>query len=341
MNTPEAPAAPDPAKTAAAQSQSNRETAVTQYGLNATNQVTPNGSLTYKQIGTWADGTPRFEATTSLSDQQQQLYDKGNITQNNLADIGTSQSAKIGQMLNTPFDANAASKATADNLTSLATARLDPQFAKESAALETSLINKGVRPGSEAWNNAQTQFSQQKNDAYNQLYLNGQGQAYSQALSTRNQPINEITALLSGSQVSQPNFTNTPQPGVAPTDVIGAVGQSLAQQNVGYNAQVQNQQLVNNGLFKLGNTALGGWMMSDIETKENIEVVGERADGLHVIDFDYKPEFGGGKGNRGFMAQEVAEVYPDAVARVPAFGNKMAVNYAAVPGGLMALGRSA
>jgi hypothetical protein len=81
--------------------------------------------------------------------------------------------------------------------------------------------------------------------------------------------------------------------------------------------------------------------MSDIDTKENIEVVGERSDGLHVIDFDYKPEFGGGKGNRGFMAQEVAQVYPEAVTRVPALGNRMAVNYAAVPGGLMALGRAA
>lgn len=338
MDTPQAPAAPDPKETAAAQAQSNKETAVAQYGLNATNQVTPQGSLTYKQIGTWADGTPRFEATTSYSPEQQALYNKNLVTQGNLADIGTSQSAKIGELLNSPVNLNTA---TEDKINQLGAARLDPRFQKESAALDTQLINKGIRPGSQAWNDAQTQFSQQKNDAYNQLYLTGRGQGMQEALAERNQPINEITALLSGSQVSQPGFTNTPTPGVAPTDVIGAVGQSLAQQNVGYNAQVQNQQLVNNGLFKLGNTALGGWMMSDIDTKENIEVVGERADGLHVIEFDYKPEFGGGKNNRGFMAQEVAQVYPDAVARVPALGNKMAVNYGKVPGGLMALGKVA
>lgn len=338
MDTPQAPAAPDPKETAAAQAQSNKETAVAQYGLNATNQVTPQGSLTYKQIGTWADGTPRFEATTSYSPEQQALYNKNLVTQGNLADIGTSQSAKIGELLNSPVNLNTA---TEDKINQLGVARLDPRFQKESAALDTQLINKGIRPGSQAWNDAQTQFSQQKNDAYNQLYLTGRGQGMQEALAERNQPINEITALLSGSQVSQPGFTNTPTPGVAPTDVIGAVGQSLAQQNVGYNAQVQNQQLVNNGLFKLGNTALGGWMMSDIDTKENIEVVGERADGLHVIEFDYKPEFGGGKNNRGFMAQEVAQVYPDAVARVPALGNKMAVNYGKVPGGLMALGKVA
>lgn len=338
MNTPEAPAAPDPAKTAAAQSQSNKDTAVAQYGLNATNQVTPNGNLTYSQSGTWADGTPRFTATTSLSPQQQSLYDKGNVTQNNLADIGNQQSAKIGALLNTPVNLNTATEGKIDQL---GAARLDPQFAREGAALDTQLVNKGIRPGSQAWNDAHTQFSQNKNDAYNQLYLSGRQQGSQEALTERNQPINEISALLSGSQVSQPGFTNTPTPGVAPTDVIGAQQQSLNQQNVGYQANVANQQALTNGLFKLGSAAVGGWAMSDIDTKENIEVVGERSDGLHVIDFDYKPEFGGEKGNRGFMAQEVAQVYPEAVARIPAMGNRMAVNYDKVPGGLMALGRAA
>jgi hypothetical protein len=241
-------------------------------------------------------------------------------------------------LLNKPVNLNTATEGKIDEL---GRARLDPQFAREGAALDTQLINKGVRPGSQAWNDAHTQFSQQKNDAYNQLYLSGRGQGASEALAERNQPINEITALLSGSQVDQPSFTNTPQPGVAPTDVIGAQQQSLNQQNVGYNAQVANQQGLMNGLFKLGGTALGGWAMSDIDTKENLEVVGERADGLHVIDFDYKPEFGGGKDNRGLIAQEVAQVYPNAVTRVPAMGNRMAVNYAAVPKGMMALGKAA
>lgn len=338
MNTPQPQPAPDPVATAAAQSKSNKDTAVAQYELGATNQVTPNGSLTYKQTGTNADGTPQFTATTELSPQQQSLYDKGNVTQNNLADIGNSQSAKIGQLLNTPVNLNTATEGKIDDL---GRARLDPQFARESAALETQLINKGIRPGSQAWNDAHTQFSQQKNDAYNQLYLSGRGQGAQEALTERNQPINEISALLSNSQVSQPSFTGTPTPGVAPTDVIGAQQQALNQGNVGFNANVANQQALTNGLFKLGGAALGGWAMSDINTKENIEVVGTRDDGLHVIDFDYKPEFGGGKDNRGLIAQEVAAAYPAAVARVPAAGNRMAVNYSAVPRGMMAMGRTA
>lgn len=336
MDAPQAPAAPDPVKTAAAQSTANKETAVAQYGLNATNQTTPQGSLTYKQIGTWEDGTPRFEATTALNAGEQGLYDTGLATRQNVANIGRDQSSRIGELLGKPLDLNTA---TENKIDELGRARLDPQFAREGAALETSLINRGIRPGSKAYDTMHTQFSQGKNDAYNQLYLSGRGQAAQEALTERNQPINEITALMSGSQVGQPNFTNTPTPGVAPTDVIGAQQQSLNQQNVGYNAQLQQNQGLMNGLFGLGKTAASLWAMSDIETKENIEVVGERADGLHVIDFDYKPEFGlDNHRHRGFIAQEVAQVYPDAVARVPSKGNRMAVNYAKVPAGLFEMG---
>lgn len=245
-------------------------------------------------------------------------------------------------MLNTPVNLNTATEGKIDQL---GAARLDPQFAREGQALDTDLINKGIRPGSQAWNDAHTQFSQQKNDAYNQLYLTGRQQGSQEALTERNQPINEISALLSGSQVSQPGFTNTPSPGVAPTDVIGAQQQALNQQNVGFNAQQQQNNALMSGLFGLGSaafgaggTALGGWARSDINSKENIEVVGERSDGLHVIDFDYKPEFGGEKDNRSLIAQEVAQVYPRAVARDR---KGLMVDYAAVPRGFMALGKAA
>jgi hypothetical protein len=310
VDAPQAPAAPDPVKTAQAQSASNKETAVAQYGLNATNQVTPNGSLTYKQIGTWGDGTPRFEATTALSPQQQALYDKSNITQNNLADIGTSQSAKIGQLLNSPLDLNTATESKIDEL---GRARLDPQFQREGAALDTSLINKGIRPGSTAWNDAHTQFSQQKNDAYNQLYLSGRGQGAQEALTQRNQPLNEISALLSGSQVSQPGFTNTPQPGVAPTDVIGAQQQSLNQQNVGYQGQLSQNNALMSGLFGLGSAGLGGWAYggfkgSDRRTKTGIKKVGQLDNGQPVYKYRYK---NGGLMELGLMAQDVKEDIPE------------------------------
>lgn len=48
-SAPSAPAAPDPAATAAAQTQSNQQTALYNFGLNNPNYYTPLGSLTYTQ----------------------------------------------------------------------------------------------------------------------------------------------------------------------------------------------------------------------------------------------------------------------------------------------------
>ena len=46
----------------------------------------------------------------------------------------------------------------------------------------------------------------------------------------RNQPINEISALLSGAQVSQPSFVNTGQYNSPTTDYAGIVSDNYNQQ---------------------------------------------------------------------------------------------------------------
>lgn len=260
MDAPTPAAAPDPVATANAQTASNRATAQTQYELGATNQIAPQGTSTYRQIGTWEDGTPRFEQTTSLNPQEQSIYDTGTQTRQNLADIGSSQSAKIGQLLNTPFSVDSA---TADKIQGLQNEFLDPQWQRQADALKTSLLNSGVRPGSAAYTTAMSDFSNQRQKAYDQSYLDSYNTGQQAALTQRNQPINEISALLSGSQVSQPSFGSTPSPGVAPTDVIGAQQQSLNQSNVGFNAANQQYMGLMNGLFGLAKTGatagMGGW----------------------------------------------------------------------------------
>lgn len=79
-------------------------------------------------------------------------------------------------------------------------------------------------------------------------------------LTMRNQPINEITALMSGGQVQQPQFSTTPQTTVAGTDIAGL---TMDAYKYGPLAQYQAQQASNDammsGLFSLGGAALGGW----------------------------------------------------------------------------------
>jgi hypothetical protein len=256
-STPSPPPAPDPAATAAAQSQMNKETAVTQYGLGATNQVTPYGNLTYDQIGKWEDGTPRFQATTALSPEQQDLYNLNTQTQKGIGQIGVDQTKRIADLLSSPVNLN--NEATEGRLMELGRNRLDPLMQQRRSALETKLYNQGAMPGTEAWSRAMTEAGQQENDAYNQLLLTGRQQATQEALTERNQPINEITALLRGSGVQQPSFTNTPTPNVAPTDYLGAVNMQQSALNNQYNQQVGSQNAMWGALGSIGGTALGGW----------------------------------------------------------------------------------
>lgn len=49
--------------------------------------------------------------------------------------------------------------------------RLDPQFSREQQSLETQLANQGLTRGSEAWNNASTDFGNRKEDAYQRAMM--------------------------------------------------------------------------------------------------------------------------------------------------------------------------
>jgi len=243
------PKPPDPMQTATAQTQLNKDTAVAQYGLNATNQVTPYGNLSYKQIGTWQDGTPRFEATQTLSPEEQNLYNNYTSLAGKFGDIGNNQATNVASTLSQPFNFDAA---TATKLSNIQDTFLNPQFDRQNAMLETKLANQGVTPGSAAYNDAFKQQNLQQQDSRNSNYLSAYDAASRQALTERQEPLNELTSLLSGSQVQNPNFVNTPQAGVAPVDYTG-----LVQNN--YQAQVGNQNALYGALGGIGGTLLGGW----------------------------------------------------------------------------------
>ena len=84
-------------------------------------------------------------------------------------------------------------------------------------------------------------------------------QSFQEQLALRTQPLNEAAALFSGQQVQAPNFMNTPQTSVAPTDYMQAVGLQQAAQNNAFNARNQNYGTQLSGMYGLGSAALGGW----------------------------------------------------------------------------------
>jgi hypothetical protein len=86
----------------------------------------------------------------------------------------------------------------------------------------------------------------------------------------RNQPINEISSLMSGSQVSQPNWLNAPQSQIPTTDVGGLINQNFAQQQQNYQQQSANYNNLIGGVLGLG----AGYLKSDRRAKENITKMG-------------------------------------------------------------------
>lgn len=315
------PKAPNPAEVSAAQTKSNIDTATAQQGLNMVNQVTPGGNLTYEQIGVNEDGTPKFQATTTLSPEQQALYDQQNQFAGGLSQLGLDQLGRVSGTLGTPVDLSDPTIGT--EIANRYQPRLQEARTRDMASLETALANKGLKVGSTAYERELANLNQSYGDRENQINIDARGQTIAEILAQRNQPLSELTTLMNAGQggVTGPQLTNTPQTGVANTDVTTPVYESYNQQMAQRNARMQ-------GLFGLGSALLGGWAMSEPKTKQDIKRVGTLDNGLPIYVFRYRPEYGGGPMQLGLMADDVDGVFPDAVAEIEP--GIRAVNYAAV-----------
>jgi hypothetical protein len=319
MGKPKAPAAPDPAKTAAAQTGTNVTTALANAQLGNVNQYGPDGSVTYSTNGSksFTDPTsgakydiPQYEQTTTLSPQQQAIKNQSDAASLNLGTLANQQSGFLTDYLSKPV--NLDTSATEARTMELANQRLSPLVAQRDEDLRTRLANQGIKAGSDAYSRELNTFNQGTNDAYNQLILNGHQQAQQDILTQRNQPLNEISALLSGSQVQTPTFgAGTNQPSLPTVDYAGMVDQNYQNQLGAYNTQMQQSNNLIGGLFGLGGKLIG---LSDERSKKDIKKVGE-LNGHKLYSFQYKKGKGDGKHHVGVMAQEVEKKRPDAVSR--------------------------
>lgn len=317
------PKAPDPVATAQAQSGMNTDTALTQNAINMTNQVGPWGSTTYSPNGSTSfvnsQGktvtVPQYTQTTTYNPAQQAIFDKTTQAQTNLAQIAVDQSSKIGEYLKEPFQFN--NQDAADWSYDLASSRILPQQQQAAEALRTRLVNSGIRPGTAAYDREMTRQTQGNTDQLNQLALQGRSQAFGEAVQTRNQPINELSAFLSGSQVSAPNtgFSATPQASVGGVDYIGLVNQQ-------FQARAGAQSAMLGGLFGLAGAGLQAAKFSDARVKREIKRVGVLDNGLPVYSYRYA---WGGPVEIGVMAQDVERFRPEAVTTI---GGIKAVDYA-------------
>jgi hypothetical protein len=321
-----APPAPDYIGAAKETASGNLEAARQATAANRVNQITPYGKLEYAITGEDPYGNPTWTATQSLSPVQQQLLDYQNQASVGLGELAGKGLGYVENMLDTPF--NTSNLPTtgfnpSQSYQDAYMARLNPQIQQSREQTAQRLANQGIDIGSKAYEEGMRLQNQRENDLLLGATTQGFGvgdtarkSALAEQAYLRNEPLNTLNAVRTGSQVQGPSFVNSAQQATtAGPDILGAT-------QMGYNAQLgaaNAQNAANNaftsGLMSLGGTAL---MMSDIRTKEKIEPIGVASNGLTIYKYEYKDEFkdnelAGHGVHYGYMAQEVEQVFPYAV----------------------------
>lgn len=284
----------------------------------AANQASFQNSAQQQAYGQ-ALGSGQFANSAQAQQYQQNA--------NDAAFANSAQSQQFGQNVAAGQFANSAQAQQMQN------ALAAGQFANSAQAQQFGQNQAQATFGNAAQNQAFTQASQNAglaNSANQQMYQNAntavagnnalqdqsfnaqqaqlaaQNQARSNYLNEqyalRNQPINEISALLSGGQVSNPQFVPTQGQSMPTVDYAGLVNQNYQNQMAAYNQSQANGGAILGGLAGL-------FSLSDKDAKTDIKKVG----GLY--EYRYKGEGKGAPKRIGVMAQEVEKVRPDAVRK--------------------------
>ena len=335
---PTPPPAPDYRGAAVEQGAANLESARVTARLANPNMYTPYGTSLVSYDG----DTPTIRQT--LTPQAQQTLEAEQRVQTGLANLGEKGTRMASTVLDKPFAFGGPAVQTSLDTSNIARmpvnagttgqeaimSRLEPSLARARTSTETNLINQGLRPGTEAYDNAIRSLGEQETDQRTQAVLQGIGldtaanaqgynqalqggqfantaqqQALAQAIQGRQMPLNEITALMSGSQIQNPQFSAYQGANVAPAPIANATAQQSAYDQNAYNQRVATQNANTAGLYSLGSAAIG---LSDRRLKSNIKRIGTHKLGIGIYEYDII-----GKHDIGVMAQEVEQVMPEAI----------------------------
>lgn len=265
-DSPSPPPPPDYSGAAKETAQGNIEAARAAALANRVNQNTPYGSLAYTHTGDNPDGG--WTATQTLSPAQQQLLDQQNKTSlglSGLADRGLGYVSDALKNNITAADLPANQVNAGQTGQDALMARFQPMIDQQRKGLDNNLANQGIMPGSEAYANSMRVQNQGENDLRSQAALNGisvgenaQNQQLSLKTALQNQPLNMLNAVRTGSQVTNPTFSATPQQQTtAGPDMMGAM-QGQNQYNMGlYNSQVGRNNSTMGSLAGLAGAGLG------------------------------------------------------------------------------------
>jgi hypothetical protein len=267
---PDVPATPDYAGAAKETAAGNLDAARAAVASNRVNQVTPYGSLNYAITGSDPYGNPTWTATSKFSPDQQALYDYDIASSKGLGQLQSKGLTYVSNMLDQPFNTSNLPKTginAGEDMTQSIMRRLQPTLAMEQKQFDTQMANQGIPLGSEAYQNAKRMFDERQNDKLvssviqgTQTGLQARGQGFSEQAYQRNEPINTLNAVRSGSQVTNPNsfFVSAPQQATtAGADMLGAAGMTGNANIAAANATNAQRNAMISGLFNIGAAAAG------------------------------------------------------------------------------------
>jgi hypothetical protein len=220
----------------------------------------PKQYMTYNPDAGWS-------ATTQLSPEQQQLLNIQNQTSIGMGNLQNKGLSYVENMISKPFDTSSLPQIginAGENYSDAIMRRLQPQLQMEQKSFDQRMANQGIPVGSEAYQNARRIFDMGQNDRLVSAQTGGidvglraNQQGFGQAGYMRNEPVNTLNAIRSGSQVTNPTFQSVPQQATTQgPDILGAT-------QAGYNAQLGASNAANaassaqtGGLMQLGGTAI-------------------------------------------------------------------------------------
>lgn len=188
-------------------------------------------------------------------------------------------------------------------------------FNTRNAALDADFRNRLSATG---FDNQAAQQELQNNQALFNAQEALRNSALEQEFALRNQPINEVTSLLSGSQIEAPTFNSVPFSPSATTNFAGIQAEADRAELAAFNAAQANNPLTS----ALGFGAKIAASLSDRRAKKDVRKIGKTDDGQNLYSFKYK---GSDQTQVGLIAQEVKKTKPEAVMKLP--GGLLAVDY--------------
>lgn len=270
--------------------------------------------------------------TQTLNHDQQALLDQSTATKLQLSKLAGQGASTAGEVIGKNLDLSTlpsrpgSADETRTKVLDAMMARVNEDADRQQGLLQSKLLASGIPAGSKAYDDAMALEARKRTDAANQAYLaSGQEMtrdfqtdsqrrrdALGELLTERQTPLNEITALMSGSQVSNPfsipGYAQNAQVQAAP---LFAAQNALADYNTDiYNAKAAQMGNLQQGLFGLGAAGIGayGAGASDRRLKSNIVLIGQHPIGVPLYEYDIE-----GRRERGVMADELEAVRPDAV----------------------------